>query len=224
MQKTVKKNIIISAIMLAVFAVFTAVVALVDKAPAGPAGSVVGLSAINERMFLALGMSETWYGVTELLGYLAIAVALCFAALGLYQLVKRKKIFAVDHDILLLAVLYVLVAAFYVLFEIFTVNCRPILVDGVLEASYPSSHTMLFCTVIGSAPILLRRKFREKKALLIAADVAATVLSLIMAVGRLLSGMHWLTDIIAGILLSALLISLYVTALSVYDKKQLKKS
>ena len=219
MQKTVKKNIIISAIMLAVFAVFTAVVALVDKAPAGPAGSVVGLSAINERMFLALGVSETWYEVTELLGYLAIAVALCFAALGLYQLVKRKKIFAVDHDILLLAVLYVLVAAFYVLFEIFTVNCRPILVDGVLEPSYPSSHTMLFCTVIGSAPILLQRRLKNRTAL-VTLDTLAVVLSLVMSVGRLLSGMHWLTDIVGGILLSLLLISLYVTALSVLDTKK----
>jgi undecaprenyl-diphosphatase len=219
MQKTIKKNIIISAIMLAVFAVFTAVVALVDKAPAGPAGSVVGLSAINERMFLALGVSETWYGVTELLGYLAIAVALCFAALGLYQLVKRKKIFAVDHDILLLAVLYVLVAAFYVLFEIFTVNCRPILVDGVLEPSYPSSHTMLFCTVIGSAPILLQRRLKNRTAL-VTLDTLAVVLSLVMSVGRLLSGMHWLTDIVGGILLSLLLISLYVTALSVLDAKK----
>jgi undecaprenyl-diphosphatase len=219
MQKTVKKNIIISAIMLAVFAVFTAVVALVDKAPAGPAGSVVGLSAINARMFLALGVSETWYGVTELLGYLAIAVALCFAALGLYQLVKRKKIFAVDHDILLLAVLYVLVAAFYVLFEIFTVNCRPILVDGVLEPSYPSSHTMLFCTVIGSAPILLQRRLKNRTAL-VTLDTLAVVLSLVMSVCRLLSGMHWLTDIVGGILLSLLLISLYVTALSVLDAKK----
>ena len=205
--------------MLAVFAVFTAVVALVDKAPAGPAGSVVGLSVINERMFLALGVSETWYGVTELLGYLAIAVALCFAALGLYQLVKRKKIFAVDHDILLLAVLYVLVAAFYVLFEIFTVNCRPILVDGVLEPSYPSSHTMLFCTVIGSAPILLQRRLKNRTAL-VTSDTLAVVLSLVMSVGRLLSGMHWLTDIVGGILLSLLLISLYVTALSVLDAKK----
>jgi undecaprenyl-diphosphatase len=224
MKNNVRKNIIISALLLILFAAFTLAMLTVNVAPTGPAGSVVGLSAINGAVFSALGVSDIWYNVTEILGFLAIGVAFAFALLGLYQLIKRKSILKVDGDILLLAALYVLVAVFYVLFEIFTVNCRPILVDGVLEASYPSSHTMLFCTVIGSAPILLRRKLREKKALLIAADVAATVLSLIMAVGRLLSGMHWLTDIIAGILLSALLISLYVTALSVYDKKQFENS
>ena len=219
MKKTVKKNIIISAILLVVFAVFTLIVATVDKAPTGPAGSTVGLSAVNGKIFSALGVSDAWYEATELLGYLAIAVMLCFAALGLCQLIKRKKLFTVDSDLLLLAGLYVLVVICYVLFEIFAINCRPILVDGVLEASYPSSHTMLFCTVIGSAPILLQKRIKNKTDLVIF-DTAAVVLSLVMSVGRLLSGMHWLTDIVGGILLSLLLISLYVTALSVLDLKK----
>ena len=219
MKKTVKKNIIVSAILLVIFAAFTLIVATVDKAPTAPAGSTVGLSAVNGKIFSALGVSDAWYEATELLGYLAIAVMLCFAALGLCQLIKRKKLFTVDSDLLLLAGLYVLVVICYVLFEIFAINCRPILVDGVLEASYPSSHTMLFCTVIGSAPILLQKRIKNKTALVIF-DTAAVVLSLVMSVGRLLSGMHWLTDIVGGILLSLLLISLYVTALSVLDLKK----
>lgn len=224
MKNSLKGNIIISASLLVLFAVFTIVVAAVNVAPTGPADSAVGLSAINGAVFAALGVSDMWYTVTGILGFFAISVAFAFALLGLYQLVKRKNLLKIDGDILLLAALYALTAVFYVLFEVFTVNCRPILVDGVLEASYPSSHTMLFCTVIGSAPILLHRRLNNKKTLLIIADVLSIALSLIMAVGRLLSGMHWLTDVIAGVLLSALLVSLYVTALSVYDRKQLENS
>ena len=219
MKKSVKRNIVISAIMFAIAAIFTAVVAFVDKAPTGPADSVVGLSTLNGKIFSALGVSNTWYEITSKLGYLSIAVALGFALLGVYQLIKRKKLSAIDADLMLLAALYVLFGICYVAFEIFTVNCRPILVDGVLEASYPSSHTMLFCTIVGSAPIFLHRKLKNKTVLMII-DVLTVLLTLVMSVGRLLSGVHWLTDVIGGVLISLFLISLYVTALSILDTKK----
>jgi undecaprenyl-diphosphatase len=51
-------------------------------------------------------------------------------------------------------------------------------------------------------------------------DVLTVLLTLVMSVGRLLSGVHWLTDVIGGVLISLFLISLYVTALSILDTKK----
>ncbi len=209
----------ICGVLLAIFVVFTIVVAFVDKSFAGESGASVGLSLLNRAVFECFGTSRVWHIITELLGYLAFAVALGFALLGLYQLVRRKGLFKVDVDILLLAGLYAAVAVFYVLFEAVIVNYRPILVDGVLEASYPSSHTMLFCTVLGSAPVLINRRLGDRRRLILAVNIISALLCTVMAVGRLLSGMHWFTDIIAALLLSAFLITLYMLVLSLLDRQ-----
>ena len=223
MKNKVRANFIICACIFIIFIIFTLLAALVDKAPIGPEGSSVGLSTVNGAVFNCFGTSEVWYTVTELLGVLALATALGAALLGLHQLVKRKRILSVDKDILLLAGLYAAVALAYVFFEVFTLNFRPVLVDGVLEASYPSSHTMLFYTVIGSVPVLVKRRFGNKRRLLTALNIVVALLCTVMAVGRLLSGMHWLTDIVAGVLLSAFLITLYISILSLLDFKAASK-
>ncbi len=217
MTKKSKLLFTTSAILLVIFIVFTLLTVFVDKNPIGPEGSSIGLSSINKAVFGAFGTSELWYNITEVLGVLALAIAGGFAIFGLYQLIKRKGLFKVDADILLLACIYAAVAVFYVLFEILELNFRPVLVDGVLEASYPSSHTMLFCTIVATAPIILKRRFGEKKCLMTVIDISAAVLCTVMAVGRLLSGMHWFTDVVASIILSAFLVALYLSVLSVID-------
>ncbi len=119
-----------------------------------------------------------------------------------------------------LGVFYVVVAVSYILFEIVVINERPMLVDGVLEASYPSSHTMLSVCIFSSAIIEMHKFFKQKKKQLIVLDSICTLIMLVIVVGRLLSGMHWLTDIVAGILLSLSYVFIYNGVLKILETKE----
>ena len=219
MKKEVKINFIIAGALFLLFAIFTVLVMTVNVAPIGPESSEVGLSAINKAVHGALGTSELWYNVSEILGFVPLLVIPCFAVAGLVQLIKRKSLFKVDSSVLLLGAFYITVAVFYVVFEIFVVNYRPILEDGVLEASYPSSHTMLACCVMISGIFAFYSLVKNKIARVIVLVASITVSTLTVAT-RLLSGVHWLTDIAGGILLSAALLMLYASFLSLFRSKK----
>ena len=150
----------------------------------------------------------------------AIATAPCFALLALVQLIRKKSLRGVDGDLWALAAFYVLLGACYVAFEKYVVNYRPILVDGVLEASYPSSHTMLTTAMLGMAIVQMRKRVRGK-ALRGLIDV---VLGAAIAVGRLMSGVHWLTDIIGGLLLGFALVALYDAVFTQIHRAQKRKA
>ena len=217
-----RRNFSVSLMLLALFVGFTALVSCVDLQPIGPDGTKVGFAGLNKSVFDFLGTSDTWYNVTEVLGLLAIVEIGLFGLWGLLQLIRRRSLFRVDHRILMLALLYAAVAVAYVLFEIKVVNCRPILVDGALEASYPSSHTMLTVTVAVSSAMALHGMIPEKKGLILAADLFSTAIAVLMVVGRLLSGVHWLTDVIGGALLSSALCQLYYATVKLIESKRPK--
>ena len=208
---------LVTAALFLLFAAFTLTVKLVDVDNVGPEGSAIGCAAINTAVHQTLGTSELWYEISDLFGLVALAVIGIFGLVGLIQLIKRKSLLKVEPTILALGVFYVLVVACYVFFEVVVVNHRPVLMDGVLEASYPSSHTMLVLTVMGSAIVVFRRSVASKTSKIIF-ECAADAIILITLVGRTLSGVHWITDIVGGVLLSAALITLYVTALRVIDE------
>ncbi len=196
-----------AAIFFLLFILFTVSVLTLDVKPIGPNGSSVGLATLNETVFSACGASPAWDKISDLAFVLAFLVAGCFALLGMTQLIRRRSLAAVDHDLYVLAGIYALSAVFYVLFEIIPINCRPILVDGLLEASYPSSHAMLTFTIMLTAiPQFCRRL--NKPLLRRVLILAAVAICLITAVGRLLSGMHWASDVIGAVLLAAALAAL----------------
>ena len=195
------------------FFLFTALVMTVDVQPIGPNGSTVGLASINGAFRDALGTTESynelWYNISELAGLIPLATAGCFAIFGLCQAIKRKSLFKVDSHLFVLAGFYAVLLLAYVGFEIIEINFRPVLIEGELEASYPSSHTMLSIGIMTTAIFELHELIKNKKALLIIFDVACIAVALTVLLGRLLSGVHWLTDIIAGILIVSALICLY---------------
>lgn len=196
-----KKQICIAVCTLAVFAVWTLLVRFVDVRPIGPMGSAVGFSALNGSVREAIDVNWFLYTVTDWLGLVPIATALCFAALGGAQWIKRKSLWRVDRSILALGVFYAVVMAVYAFFETVVINYRPVLIEGVLEASYPSSTTMLVMCVMPTAAMQLNvrignRMLRRCAVLAILVFVAVTV------VGRVLSGVHWITDIIGGAIFS----------------------
>ena len=217
MKSKTKQNFFLTGIMLAVFAVFTLLVRFVDVQPIGPAGSSVGFASVNGMLFNALGQSGMWDKITDLFLLAALLSAVCFAFLGLYQLVKRKSLKEVDRSLYVLAAFYVLVAVLYIFFEKVTVNYRPVLVDGALEASYPSTHTLLVCSFLSAAVLQLKERIKRRN-ILTAVKVTAVVLIVLTAVGRLLSGMHWFTDVLGALVLSSALVMLYQSVVGIVEK------
>ena len=215
-----KSKFIASGIFALAFIVLIVLVSVWNVAPIGPEGTEIGLSSINKATHDAIGINEIWYDVTEIFGYLAIATAAAFGLLGVYQTFKRKSLLKVDKKLIALGGLYGLMALAYVLFEIVVINYRPIIMPGELhvEASFPSSHTMLVCVIMGSAFLILN-DYVKNKGLHIALQYVCLFVAVLTAIGRLLSGVHWLTDIIGGVLLSLTLVTLYSAVCDLAEKK-----
>ena len=205
-----KKNFILSGLCGVLFLAWIAVIKSVDVRAIGPNGTSIGLATINKRVHEFFGINDLWYKVTEVLGIVAIAVVLLFALVGLVQLIKRRSLLKVDGEILALGGLFVLVMGLYVLFEKVIINYRPIIEEGSneVEASFPSSHTMLICVVMGSTCMLLK-KYIANKGLRVLLQIVCMVVMVVTVVGRLICGVHWFTDIVGGILISCMLLALY---------------
>lgn len=203
-----QKLLIIGVFALAVFLLWTLLIQTVDVRPVGQEGTEIGFAALNTRFHELTGVHMSIYHATDLLELLAIAVCVFFGGVGLVQLIKRKSLFKVDADILLLGGYYIVVICCYLFFEKFPVNYRPVLIEGVLEASYPSSTTLLVLSVMPTLVFQTNRRVKDA-AWRILVDVPAILFALFILVARTVAGVHWLTDIIGAILLSAALYLLY---------------
>ena len=213
MEKKNRKLFWVGVGLLAVFVLWTILVCFVDVRAIGPEGSSVGFAALNGFVHELTGVNWFLYNITDWLGIVPIAVALGFAILGLVQLIKRKSLWKVDHSILALGVFYIVVMAAYIFFEVVVINYRPTLIDGYLEASYPSSTTMLIMCVMPTTAMQLNVRIKNT-VLRRCAVITIVAFTAFMVIGRLISGVHWITDIIGGALLSAGLVMLY----SAFDK------
>lgn len=208
MKKKSKKGLGIATFFGVAFFIWTVLIFFIDVQPIGPQESTVGFSTINRRIHELTGVNMLLYTITDWLGLVPIGVALGFATLGVAQWIKRKSLWNVDRSILILGIFYIAVMAVYVLFEVFVVNSRPVLIEGVLEASYPSSTTMLVMCVMPTAMMQFchRIKHRAFRRFVV---IAIAIFVVFMVVGRLLSGVHWVTDIIGGALISSGLVMMY---------------
>ena len=203
-----KKDLWLFVAFLVSFLLWTFLISFVDVRPIGPQGSAVGFAAINGMFRHLTGVHILLYHITDWLGLVPVGFGFGFAVFGLIQWIKRKHILKVDYSILVLGVYYMIVLAAYLFFEEFVVNYRPILINGYLEASYPSSTTLLVLCVMPTANMQLNNRIKNYNLRRIVSWVIK-VFTAFMVIGRLLSSVHWLTDIIGGILLSAGLVALY---------------
>lgn len=203
-----KKSVFWGLSLLAVFIGWTVAVRTVDVQAIGPMESTVGFATLNRLVHERIGVHWGLYHITDWLGLVPLAVVLGFGVLGLCQWLRRKALGKVDRSILVLGGFYVLVLAMFVLFEYMAINDRPVLIDGVLEASYPSSTTMLVLCVMPTAAMQLRIRIKNRK---LRGCMRGIILCFtgFMVVGRLLAGVHWISDIVGGGLLSAGLVMLY---------------
>ena len=209
-----------AAISFALFILTIALVKCVDIDAVGPAGTSIGLSHLNKAVHDLIGVHMFWYQVTNLLGFWAILCGAIFACVGLKQLIERKSLKQVDAKILALGGLFVLLGVIYVLFEKVVINCRPVLMEGetVPEASFPSSHTVLAFVIFGAIAMMLKDYLQDKR-LVSMLQNACLVLILVSVIGRLISGVHWFTDILGGIFLSYALLMVFSGLLEKLDGK-----
>ena len=186
---------------LAAFLLWTAAVKWIDVQAIGPEDSAVGFATLNGFVHDRIGVHMGLYTLTDWLSVVPLGLVAGFALQGLAQWIQRKSLGQVDRDLLILGGFYAVVMVTFLLFEVVVINYRPVLIEGVLEASYPSSTTMLCMCVLPTAALRLRSR-RWLAGILMAFTV-------FMVAARLISGVHWLTDIIGGALLSASLVMLY---------------
>ena len=181
--------------------IWTVMIQCVDVKHVGQKGTDIGFAGINTWFHGLTGVHMTIYTVTDWLGLVPIAICMCFGVLGLVQLIKRRSLFKVDRDIIVLGIYYLIVIFAYLFFEMVPINYRPIPIEGIMEASYPSSTTLLVLSVMPTLTYQVRRRVKNDT-LRIAIIRAGELFAVLMALGRTVAGVHWLTDIIGSILLS----------------------
>lgn len=218
MKKRNQKNFGITMGLLVAFVLWTIAISKYDVQAIGPQGSAVGFAAFNGFFHNLTGVHMQIYTITDWLGLVPFAFVLGFAILGLIQLIQRRSLFKVDYSILVLGGFYMIVMAAYVFFEIVVINHRPVLIEGQLEASYPSSTTMLVMCVMPTAIMQLNSRIRNQ-GLRRGIDCLIIAFAVFMVVGRLISGVHWFTDIVGGALLSSGLVMLYVSVNDMLTKE-----
>ena len=220
MKKNGKKQLITGVLFMLVFVIWTWLIQKVDVQSVGQKGTDVGFAAFNCWFHKLTGVHMGLYTITDWLGLVPVFVCIVFGGIGLWQLIKRKNLFKVDTDLIYLGIYYVIVIFGYLFFEMCPINYRPILIEGILEASYPSSTTLLVLSVMPTLVLQTNRRI-ENRYLKRIIYAFTSVFSAFMVIGRLASGVHWFTDIMGAVFLSTGLFYLYKAVVLILsgDKK-----
>ena len=218
-----KKTLFTGIALTIAFIVWTILVQFIDMRAVGVNGTRVGFAAINTWFHKLTGVHLTVYTVTDRLGLVPICICGSFGIFGLRQLIKRKSLFKVDADTILLGIYYAVVIFAYLFFEMIPINYRPVLIDGFMEASYPSSTTLLVLSVMPSLKFQMARRIKNTT-LRESVNMLATAFSAFMVIGRLLSGVHWCTDLIGSVLLSTGMFQLYQFSVGFAEQRKSEQS
>ena len=213
-----RKSFYVGLGLLVLFIIWTVALRIVNVGSIGPQGSSVGFATLNKTVHNITGVHMSLYTITDWLGLVPVCFIMGFGILGLCEWIKRKNLFKVDFSILTLGGFYIVVMALYIFFEMFVVNYRPILINGILEASYPSSTTMLVMCVMPTAIMQSNSRIKSnivKKCV----NILITAFIAFMVIARLLSGVHWFSDIIGGALLSSGVVMIYYSVSNVANHK-----
>ena len=213
------RKIKIGLLSLFLFGVWTYLVISHDVAVAANTSTEIGLSTLNIWFHELTDVHLELYVITDWLGLVPLIVCLSFAVFGFVQMISRRSLIQVDCDLILLGIYYLVVIFCYLLFEEFPVHYRPILINGRLEASYPSSTTLLVLCVMPTLIIQCRRRMKNIN-LIRWIEIITICFSVFMVVCRLISGVHWLCDIVGACLISYSLVNLYCASIECCDKKE----
>ena len=212
-----KRNLIISILLLMSSIIFIVLLKNIDVKCDAVNNSCIGFATINQILFNKIGVNMLWYVITDWLGIIPILIAIIYALIGLKQLIKRKNIKKIEPEIIILGIFYIIVISIYILFEKYIINYRPILINGFLEASFPSSHTLMTICLCGSSIIINNILFKNNFTKIV--NIISLFIIIITIVGRFISGVHWFTDIIGGILISSFLLMLFYSIMNLKKRK-----
>ena len=208
MKKT-QKQTMTSAVTLTILAVLAIIlVAKVDVQPVGVEGTNLGFATMNTNFFKLTGESPTFYKISKYSMYFGYLIAAGFSLLFLYQLIRRKSLKAIDPNLKALLLLYIATALVFLIFNKFPINYRPIIRDKGLESSFPSTHALMAVVIFFSASDQWKIYIKNKTTLFWA-DVITWFLAVLIILSRLLAGVHWLTDILGGIIIGLALLAWY---------------
>ena len=199
---------ILGIVLLAMFVIWTWLIQCVDVQPAGPGRTEIAFATFNCWFHGITGVHMEIYTITDWLGLVPIFVCIAFGGIGLFQLMKRKGLLKVDRDLIFLGIYYVVVIFGYLIFEMIPINYRPVLIEGILEASYPSSTTLLVLSVMPTLIFQVNRRVTNW-AVKRMVCVLTIAFSAFMVIGRLIAGVHWFTDIVGAVIFSAGLFCIY---------------
>ncbi len=215
-----KKWFKISIWLLVIAVIYTVLVKFVDVKAIGPGNTKVGFAAMNGWFRDLIGYNKLFYNISKYAGVLPFAFCGYYALMGLIEFIKTKSFKKVDYRYYILACFYVIFVAMYFFFEKVAINYRPVVLKGVIEASYPSTHTLLAICLCGSS-LIASKLLIKNETLRKLADLAAWVLMIVIVLARLISGVHWLSDIIGGIVISLAYLSFLKLSLIRMDEKEL---
>lgn len=219
MKENGKRVLYWGSMFIVIFAVWTALIQIVDVQPIGQEGTDIGFATFNCWFHKLTGVNMTIYTITDWLGLVPVFICMIFGAIGLIQLIKRKSLFKVDCDIIFLGIYYIIVIFGYLIFEMIPINYRPILIQGIMEASYPSSTTLLVLCVMPTLVEQINRRL-VNTAVKRTINLLDIFFSTYMVIGRLISGVHWFTDIVGSVFLSIGLFCIYKAFVLMYYKKE----
>lgn len=219
MKKNGKRLLVVGSILVVAFAIWTVLIQLVDVQAIGPKGTEVGFATLNSWFHKWTGVHMSIYVITDWLGLIPIFVCVIFAGFGLAQFVQRKSLCKVDYDMICLGIYYVFVVVAYLVFEMIPINYRPILIEGNLETSYPSSTTLLVLSVMPTLIFQVKRRVQNVVARKMIC-ILTSIFSTFMVVGRTVSGVHWITDIVGSMMLSVGLFCIYKALVLLYYRKE----
>ena len=210
----------LSGIMLIIILVF---IVLLKKVNVGTNGDKnIGLSKINLAIYNSLGTNKIMDIISTIILAMAGALALFFVVIGIIEVVKRKKLEMLDNSIKALALVYVITGWIYLIFDyILVINYRPTTECISSSPSFPSTHTMLILMIFLTGITVLEGLIKNKK-LLYFVEIGFGLLGILAIVTRMLSGKHWFTDIIAGILFAIMLYFFHKFIIELLNEYQVK--
>lgn len=217
MKKNRIKDFLPGIMFTAAFVIWTSLIQIIDVQPVGQNGTNIGFAAFNRLFHQLTGVHMAIYTITDWLGLVPIVVCVVFGGIGFVQWVRRRNLLKVDHDLMILGIYYIVVIFCYLIFEMIPINYRPIPIDGHMEASYPSSTTLLVLCVMPTLIEQMEHRMINKRLKQII-TVLAILFTAFMVLGRLISGVHWFTDIVGSVLLSIGLFCIYKASVSLCEK------
>lgn len=216
LKKIFNKYTIIGGVLLFLFILLLILLMTVDRA--NNIYKQIGLFSFN-KLFLVDYSNEAWDEFSDVILYISLLFILGLAIYGFYQLSKKRSLFKVDKDIIFIGCGLAILAFVWLVFDkLIDVNYRPIAISGTAQTSFPSTHTMIAAFVLLAATrAILKRNGNEIKYQLLAYS-GSSILILLCSLGRILSKMHWATDVLGGLFIGVGLFFILVGLDKAFEK------